>query len=258
MSAAGTVNDLKQEKKAKAEIQKHYDLVEQKKQVIEYGNVIHYSPLVQQNIAFLGFHSKYMSAFKNGSFEIKRDRIGGNEVFVSIPIIAGVENQSDYRMKVCFRLKGTELYLSCRPKGVLTLQPHVKGQYISWNIYFSNISSPMNISENDKCPYLKGWEMWIVEKDEKHGTFAFKSKHNTYLCAERKKVVANRKKKKQWEHWRIIVVRDKSEAQKQPQSDVQSSKSTFDDPAISTKGGPSQQQPDDVTHAMVQNDGSYY
>ena len=175
---------MKQEKKAKAEINRDHELLEQKKQVIEYGNVLKYDPMIQCNVALLGFHSKFISASKSGhygSIELKRDQIGANEVFVSIP--KGTEDQTDSRMKVWFQLKGTTQYLSCGKSGALFL--------------------------GEADGHHDRPKMWIVEKDEKEGTFSFKSEmQGTYLCAEKERVVANRKEKKEWEGWRMIVIRD--------------------------------------------------
>merc|ERR1712083_437756 len=96
---------------------------------------------------------------------------------------------------------------------------------------------------------------WIVEKNEKQGTFSFKSeKHGTYLCAEKKRVVANRRKKKQWERWRVIVIRDAKHSDIDEQPGSAKGTKVYHD-ALMTQGGPSQDQPDDVTEPMVQNDG---
>eukprot|EP01084_Bolivina_argentea_P284101 486778_1 len=177
VTAAATVHDLKQEKKAKREMHKHKDLIEQKKQYIEHGNIQKYNPLTEINISLLGFHNKYISGYKNGKLELKKSNIGENEIFTSIPILKDIETQKDYRMKVCFKLNNTNLYLSCEKNGSLSLKK-----------------------------WCRNWETFCVEKEEKSGMFSFKSYHNTYLCAEKNKAVGNRKRKGDWEKWRCIVV----------------------------------------------------
>ena len=218
MIAAATVHDLKKEKEAKRELHKHKDLVEQKKQYEEYGDILHYNPLVQQNIAFLGFHNKYMSGHKNGKFELKADKIGESEIFTTIPITKGIEDQSDYRCKVAIMPYGTDLYLCCTNKDhKLKLQPH-----------------------------CRNWEYWIVEKDEKTGMFSFKSFHNTYLCAQSNgKPSANKKKKGDWEKWRIIIVQQPKQQQVKM---VENTGSYYQ----------SEQQPKQQQVKMVENTGSYY
>merc|ERR1712154_46786 len=54
----------------------------------------------------------------------------------------------------------------------------------------------------------KSYEKWLVEKNEKTGMFSFKSFHGKYLSAGRGKPVADRKHKKDWENWRVVVVQD--------------------------------------------------
>eukprot|EP01084_Bolivina_argentea_P111272 198603_1 len=183
-TALATANDIKQEKRARRELHKHKDLVEQKKQYVEHGNIQLYDPMVQTNIALLGFFNKYLSGFKNGKFELNQDSIASNEMFTSIPVTEGIDTQKDYRCKVCFQLNGTNLYLCCEKNGKLAVRKA-----------------------------RKKWETWIVEQDNKSGMFSFKSHHNTYLCAQKGKPNANRKNKGDYEKWRVVVIQQPQKEQ---------------------------------------------
>eukprot|EP00484_Ammonia_sp_Unknown_P019942 CAMPEP_0197028440 /NCGR_PEP_ID=MMETSP1384-20130603/8126_1 /TAXON_ID=29189 /ORGANISM="Ammonia sp." /LENGTH=234 /DNA_ID=CAMNT_0042457445 /DNA_START=76 /DNA_END=780 /DNA_ORIENTATION=- len=191
LTGAAMAQDLKHEKEAKRELHKHKDLVEQKKQYDEHGQILYYNPVLTQNIALLGFHNQYLSAFKNSSLEVKAEKVGGNEVFTTVPLLQGVDNQKDARCKVAIKPVGTELYLRCDKHGNLNLEQH-----------------------------CKEWEEWLVEKDEKSGMFSFKSAYwNTYLSAQSNgKPVADRKKVGDWEKWRVIMVQLKHDKQQEPVS----------------------------------------
>ena len=209
------MNDLKQEKKAYREMHKHQDLIEQKKQYIEHGKILYYNPVIQQNIALLGFHRNYMSAYtKNKTLEIKKDKVGISEIWISEPITKDLN--TDSRCKVALKPKSNpNLYLCCEKNGSLTLKPH-----------------------------CKTWETWIVEKEESTGMFSFKSYHNTYLCADSSgKPKGDRKHKKDWEKWRIVVVQQKENQQQQQQQAM-----------VTNDGSYYGKQ----SSAMVVNDGSYY
>ena len=201
-SAAATVHDLKQEKKAHRELHKHKDLFEQKKQYMEHGNILHYNPMIEANIALLGFHSKFLSAYKNGKIEVKADEIGTNEILTAVPITKGMDN--DNRCKVFLKLNGCDLYLSAAKNGKLEIKE-----------------------------WARNYEKWVVEKDEKTGMFAFKSYHGKYLCAEKGGIPkADRKNKKDWEKWRVVVVQN-ANSKETTTNDLQKEE-------------------------MVQNEGSYY
>ena len=156
-----------------------------------------------------------MSAYsKNKTMELTKNKIGATEIWESIPITKGIEDQTDYRCKVALKVHGAELYLCCYKNGKLGL-----------------------------AEQIKAYEMWVVEKEESTGMFSFKSHHNTYLCADSNgKPIGDRKKKKDWEKWRIIVVQDKKDDKaaliKQQQQQI----------------AQNQQQ----ISAMAMNDGSYY
>ena len=213
---------MKQEKEAKKEMHKMQDLVEQKKQYIESGKILHYNPIIKQNVAFLGFHRNYLSAFKNNKLELKTDKIGENEIFTTIPITKGIEDQTDNRCKVAIQPYGTNLYLCCAKDGSLMFQE-----------------------------YCRSYEQWIVEKEENTGMFSFKSCHNTYLCAEKNGIPnGKKKKKKDWEKWRIIVVQVQETKDKENEG-----KTTKGQPMHNENGNyydNSQKQ------KMAENNGSYY
>ena len=173
---------------------------------MDHGRILKYDPMRVQNVALLGFFSRYLTAFKNGKLElVKRDSIGVSQTFTSIPVMEGVHSQADCRMKVNFRHKASGLYLYCRKNGQLGLQKDAKS-----------------------------FEQWAVQKKEKDGTFAFKSHHGKYLCAAKGGTpIADRKKRGDWESWRVIVVQDKDK-----DKDKQ-------------EGGHTKQP-------MAENDGSYY
>lgn len=198
---------------------KHQDLVEQKKQYIEHGKILYYNPVIEQNIALLGFHRNYMSAYtKNKTLELKKDKIGSSEIWISEPITKDLK--TDSRCKVALKPKSNpSLYLCCEKNGSLSLKPH-----------------------------CLSYETWIVEKEESTGMFSFKSFHNTYLCSDNGKPTGDRKHKKDWEKWRIVVVQAKEKQQQQQK--IQQQPMVVNDGSY--YGGQIQQQP------MAQNNGSYY
>eukprot|EP00485_Elphidium_margaritaceum_P004651 CAMPEP_0202709030 /NCGR_PEP_ID=MMETSP1385-20130828/21168_1 /ASSEMBLY_ACC=CAM_ASM_000861 /TAXON_ID=933848 /ORGANISM="Elphidium margaritaceum" /LENGTH=451 /DNA_ID=CAMNT_0049368173 /DNA_START=52 /DNA_END=1407 /DNA_ORIENTATION=+ len=122
-------------------------------------------------VAFLGHYNKHVSAFKNGSIELKAENIGENETFVTVP-------RSKDGSKIGIKMLSSDLYLGTDKNGKMWLKPH-----------------------------LKEWEEWIVEKDAS-GRFAFKAvRFNKYLCGQPNgKLVADRAKKDAWENWRMVMV----------------------------------------------------
>eukprot|EP00486_Rosalina_sp_Unknown_P001932 CAMPEP_0201575546 /NCGR_PEP_ID=MMETSP0190_2-20130828/20817_1 /ASSEMBLY_ACC=CAM_ASM_000263 /TAXON_ID=37353 /ORGANISM="Rosalina sp." /LENGTH=158 /DNA_ID=CAMNT_0048005317 /DNA_START=337 /DNA_END=813 /DNA_ORIENTATION=- len=157
--------------------------------------------------------------------ELKKDKIGATEFWESVPITKGIEDQSDYRCKVALKPYGSELYLCCHKNGSLALQPH-----------------------------CKSYEQWIVEKEENTGMFSFKSAHNTYLCAESNgKPIGNRKQKKDWEKWRIIVVQDKAKEEQEKKAAMAAKIKQQQQQIAQNQQQIQQQQP-----GMPVNDGSYY
>merc|ERR1712228_138931 len=146
--------------------------------------------LKQEKKAHREMHkNKDLIVYKNGKIELKADGIGSNEILTAMPITKGLDN--DNRCKVCFKLNGCDLYLSAAKNGKLSVKQ-----------------------------WVRDWEKWVVEKDEKTGMFSFKSHHGNYLCAEKGKVPkADRKKKGDWEKWRIVVVQNANSKQEMVQNE---------------------------------------